>query len=141
MTRYLKERPRSADSPYGQASNKYGIHMKTYQKSLLIELVDEYVKKQSEDIYFMSLLEELCVFGKRNTDEVMAFGMALMHDMDTTRTIVNKEEEEEYEKDFYPHFKRINNGTIVSVHKNKTLKTMKSKGNIPNFDYNFEGDE
>jgi len=138
MTRYLKERPRSADSPYSQASNKYGIHMKTYQKSLLVELVDEYIKKHYEDIYFMSLLEELAIFGKRNTDEVMAFGMALMHDMDTTRHIVNKEEEEEYEKDFYPHFKKTETGQIVSVNKNKTNNMLNNRRNVPNFDYNFD---
>ncbi len=137
MTRYLKERPRSADSPYSQVSNKYGIHMKAYQKSLLVELVDEYIKKHYEDIYFMSLLEEMAIFGKKNTDEVMAFGMALIHDMDTTRHIVSKEEEEDVTKDFYPHFKRANNGTIVSVHRNNNNNFQNRRKN-PTFDYNFD---
>lgn len=137
MTRYLKERPRSADSPYSQVSNKYGIHMKTYQKSLVTELVDEYVKKNYEDIYFMNLLEEMAVYGKKNTDQVMAFGMALIHDMDTTRIVINKEEEEDEIKDFYPHFKRNNNGNIVPVVKNNNTNFQNSRKS-PTFDYNFD---
>ena len=85
MTRYLKERPRSADSPWSQVTNKYGIHMKTFQKKILTELVDEYVKNHWEDIYFLKLLNELSIYGIKNTDRVMAFGMALIHDMDATR--------------------------------------------------------
>jgi hypothetical protein len=137
MTRYLKERPRSADSPYSQVSNKYGIHMKSYQKSLLVELVDEYIKKHYEDIYFMRLLEEMAVFGKKNTDRVMAFGLALIHDMDTTRHIVNKENEDDEVKDFYPHFKRKSDGTIVSVH-NKNNNNFQKRSKNPTFDYNFD---
>src|SRR3990172_4578908 len=72
LTRYLKERPRSADSPYSQASNKYGLHMKDHQKRLVTELVDEYIKKHWEDIYFTNLLGELLKFGTANTDRVMS---------------------------------------------------------------------
>ena len=138
MTRYLKERPRSADSPYSQVSNKYGVHMKTYQKSLVTELVDEYIKNNYEDIYFMSLLEEMAVYGKKNTDEVMAFGMALMHDMDTTRIIVNVEEEEDVTKDFYPHFKKDNSGKIIPVSRNNSNINFQNRKNVPKFDYNFD---
>ena len=138
MTRYLKERPRSADSPYSQVSNKYGVHMKTYQKSLVTELVDEYIKNNYEDIYFMSLLEEMAVYGKKNTDEVMAFGMALMHYMDTTRIIVNVEDQEDVTKDFYPHFKKDNSGKIIPVSRNNSNINFQNRKNVPKFDYNFD---
>jgi len=116
MMRYLKERPRSADSPYSQATNRYGIHMKTFQKKLVTELVDEYVKKHWEDIYFLKLLNELSVYGVKNTDRVMAFGMSLIHDMDNTKRIYNKSEEEEEEKlNDLPGFKRNLDGSIVTI--------------------------
>jgi len=76
--KYLKARPMSADSPYSIATNKFGIHMKTHQKTVLTDLVDTYIKNHSDDIYFLGLLKEMAVFGKKNTDRVMAFGMALI---------------------------------------------------------------
>ncbi|MHA1288360.1 MAG: hypothetical protein ACTSPB_13225 [Candidatus Thorarchaeota archaeon] len=93
MGRYLKERPQSADAPYSKVSNRYGIHMKVYQKKLAVELIDEYIKKHCDDIYFLSLLDELQVFGKKNTDIVMAFGMALIHDMDSVAIRTREDEE------------------------------------------------
>jgi hypothetical protein len=120
MTRYLKERPRSADSPWSQVTNRYGIHMKSFQKKLLTELVDEYVKKHWEDIYFMKLLNELCVYGKKNTDRVMAFGMALIHDMDATKKVVDKKDEIENEKmKGLPTYNRDSNGVITRVVEDK----------------------
>ena len=139
MTRYLKERPRSADSPNSKALNKYGVHMKSFQKKLLTELVDEYVKKHWEDIYFLKLLNELAVYGKKNTDRVMAFGMALIHAMDAERKVYNSEEEDKEEKMFIPHFNRTNDGGIVSIHRDSDGNLQKSRRN-PNFDYDFDND-
>ncbi|MHA1690188.1 MAG: hypothetical protein ACTSU7_00995 [Candidatus Heimdallarchaeaceae archaeon] len=82
LSRFLKERPRSADAPYSKATNKFGINMKGFQKSMLTDLVDEYIKKNIDNIYFLSLLKEFTVYGKKNTDWVMAFGMALIHASD-----------------------------------------------------------
>ena len=133
----LKERPRSADSPWSQATNKYGIHMKTFQKKLVTELVDEYIKNHWEDIYFMKLLNEFVVYGKENTDRVMAFGMALIHDNDATKTIVDEKEEDKRGKDFIPHFQRDKNGNVVSVFSEKNGKFETNSRNA-NFDYDFE---
>jgi hypothetical protein len=94
MTRYLMKRPKSADSPWSQAKNSYGIHMKSYQKNLLIELVDEYVKHNIDSIYNVPLLKEMAVFGVKNTDRVMAFGMSLIADMDNTKRVKMSNEEE-----------------------------------------------
>ena len=44
-TKFLKERPRSADSPWSKVSNKYGVHMKVYQKNLIVDMMDDYIKK------------------------------------------------------------------------------------------------
>jgi len=138
MTRYLKERPRSADSPWSQVTNRYGIHMKTYQKKLLTELVDEYVKKHWEDIYFLNLLNELSVYGRKNTDMVMAFGMALIHDMDATKTIIDKSEEDKEDKmQGLPTFKMGDNGIIeVNIYGRKDNYDNSKKGIT--FDYDLD---
>ena len=137
MLRFLKERPQSADSPWSQATNRYGIHMKSYQKKLVTELVDEYIKNHWEDIYFMKLLNEFVVYGKDNTDRVMAFGMALIHDMDATKAIVNEKEEEKRGKDFIPHVQTDKNGNVVSVYSEKNGK-FDTTSKSANFDYDFE---
>jgi hypothetical protein len=118
MSRYLKERPRSADSPWSQVANKYGISMKSYQKSLATELLDEYIKKNISQVYFVDLLSEMAVFGTKNTDRVMAFGIALIHNSDNAK-IVRKKEEDTGEKDFIPHFKNVN-GNIIPVTSNES---------------------
>jgi hypothetical protein len=139
MTRYLKERPRAADSPWSQATNRYGIHMKTFQKKLLTELVDEYVKKHWEDIYFLKLLNELSVYGVKNTDRVMSFGMALIHDMDATKRIYDKSEEENIKPmEGLPGFSRNASGGIVTISETKN-GFANNKRNVT-FDYNFDND-
>jgi len=137
MTRYLKERPRSADSPWSQATNKYGIHMKSFQKKLLTELVDEYVKKHWEDIYFPKLLVELSEYGVKNTDRVMSFGMALIHDMDATKKIMSKDELENKDKmDGLPSFNRDSQGIVTVVKReNNSFGNSERK---PTFDYDLD---
>jgi hypothetical protein len=138
MTRYLKERPRSADSPWSQVTNRYGIHMKTFQKKLLTELVDEYIKKHWEDIYFLNLLNEFTVYGQKNTDMVMAFGMALIHDMDATKTIIDKSEEDKEEKmNGLPIFRMNENGILeVNIYGRKDNYENTKKGIT--FDYDLD---
>jgi len=113
MTKYLKMRPRSADSVYNTATNKYGIHMKEAQKRILTDLVDEYIKNHHTDIYILGLLKEMAVFGKKNTDRVMAFGMALIFDMDNNYKIRNEDEDKDLKNDL-PRFE-IKGGTLVSI--------------------------
>ena len=137
MMRYLKERPRSADSPYTEATNRYGIHMKSYQKKVLTELVDEYVKKHWEDIYFPSLLTELAVYGTKNTDRVMAFGMALIHDMDATKRIYDKSEDEQIKKMAgLPGFVRDDSGVVTLFVEDKQ-NDLNNSNNNANFDYDI----
>jgi hypothetical protein len=115
-TKYLKERPRSADAPWGKVANKYGVHMKSYQKNLVVELIDEYVKKHCESIYFLSLLKELADFGVRNTDMAMAFGIALMHDSDNSNLrIINADEVTEEKQYFLPTYEMDADGNLKVV--------------------------
>ena len=117
-TKYLKERPKSADSPWSKVANRYGVHMKAYQKNLIVELVDDYVKMHCEDIYFLDLLEELANFGVKNTDRVMAFGIALLHDTDNVQLRVKHIDDKDTE-DIMPLFMVVN-GSIKPVH-NKNI--------------------
>jgi hypothetical protein len=142
MQRYLKERPRSADSPYSQAQNKYGIHMKTFQKKLVTELVDEYIKKHWEDIYFPSLLSEMAVYGTKNTDRVMSFGIALIHDMDATKKIFDKTEEEKIEKmEGLPEFTRGKDGVVTLSGNYSRNNNLGNKKRNPTFDYDLDDNE
>jgi hypothetical protein len=138
LTRFLKERPRSADAPYSKVTNRYGIHMKTFQKRLVIELIDEFVRSNVENIYFVELLQELAAFGTINTDRAMAFGMSLIHDMDMTKKLIDREEEKNEEKDFIPHFQRSSNGQIIPVNDYVDEDNYKMNKNSPNFDYDFD---
>jgi len=67
----------------------------------------------------------------------MAFGMALIHDMDATKKIINVAEEENREKDFIPHFQTDKNGNVISVYSEKNGKFDNSSRSA-NFDYNFD---
>lgn len=134
FTRYLKERPRSADSPYSSVSNKFGLHMKTHQKKLVTELLDEYIKHHWEDIYFLKLLFELTVYGTKNTDRAMSFGIALIHDMDNLRTVKLNSDEEEKDTLGIPVFSK-ENGIIVSKNSSTNETFGKKK---PDFNYNLD---
>jgi len=141
MTRYLKERPRAADSPWSQVTNRYGIHMKTFQKKLLTELVDEYIKKHWEDIYFLKLLNEFSVYGRKNTDRVMAFGMALIHDMDNLKNIIDSSKEEKLEKMAgLPEFSRSDDGTVSLSGANRKNNGFGNRKRLPTFDYDLDDD-
>ena len=111
--RYIKERPSAADSAYAKPTNKYGIHMKDYQKNLLVELTTDYVSTFIDNIFFSTLLDDLAKFGSENTDEAMAFGLALIHDMDIVKIIAKPTTEEKEERMFTFH--RNDDGTITYI--------------------------
>ena len=126
-TKFLKERPISAEAPWSKVSNKYGVHMKSYQKNLLIEMIDEYIKKHSESIYFYDLLRDLAEFGVRNTDMAMAFGIVLMHDADNSnQRVIAAEDVAAKNEYFLPTFSMDSNGRMV-VTNNKSFQSQKSK--------------
>jgi len=126
-TKFLKERPRTADSPWAKVSNRYGVHMKVYQKNLVIDLIDDYIKKFCDDIYFMDLLEDLANFGVKNTDAAMSFGIALMHDSDNCDIRV-KHIDEIVKRDDYllPTFSMNSDGSMT-VNNKKNFERNRSK--------------
>jgi len=111
FARLLKLRPRSIDAPLSTATNKYGIHMKDHQKRILTDLVDEYIKRHIDDIYFMGLLKEMAVFGKKNTDRVMAFGMCLLFAEDDKSSV---RDSDDMGDDIIAPIYLEQNGTIIA---------------------------
>ena len=65
------------------------------------------------------------------------FGMALIHDMDATKKVIDVKEEESKEKDFIPHFNTDKNGNIISVYSEKN-GMFDNKNRSANFDYKFD---
>ena len=105
-----------------------------------LDRLREYVKKHWEDIYFPSLLTELSFYGTKNTDMVMAFGMALIHDMDATKRIYDKEEDENVEKmPGLPEYNRDKNG-IITLSDNQLEVNLNNRNNNVTFDYDLDTD-
>ena len=92
--RFLKEKPESAHNPGTKTRNRYGVHMNKQVKSLLEDLIDDYIRENADDIWFLDLIDELANYGLRNTDRAMAFGICLIHNIDNYRTQASKKEEE-----------------------------------------------
>ena len=92
--KYLKEKPESAHNPGTKTRNRYGVHMNKQVKSLLEDLIDDYIRENVEDIWFMDLIDELAVYGRQNTDRAMAFGLCLIHNIDNYRLQVSDQQEE-----------------------------------------------
>jgi|TARA_R100000030_G_scaffold9859_2_gene6710 hypothetical protein len=92
--RFLKEKPESAHNPGTKTRNRYGVHMNKQVKSLLEDLIDDYIREHADDIWFLDLIDELANYGLRNTDRAMAFGICLIHNIDNYRVQASKKEEE-----------------------------------------------
>lgn len=91
---YLKEKPESAHNPGTKTRNRYGVHMNKQVKSLMEDLMDDYIRENAEDIWFMDLLDELSAYGTKNTDRAIAFGLCLIHNIDNYRIQAKPKEEE-----------------------------------------------
>ena len=83
--KYLKEKPESAHNPVTKTRNRYGVHMNKQVKSLMEDLMDDYIRENVEDIWFLDLIEELASYGTKNTDRAIAFGLCLVHNVDNYR--------------------------------------------------------
>jgi hypothetical protein len=91
--KYLKEKPESAHNPGSKTRNRYGVHMNKQIKSLLEDLIDDYIRENIEDIWFLDLIDELANYGLQNTDRAMAFGLCLIHNIDNYRIQVTEKED------------------------------------------------
>jgi hypothetical protein len=79
---------------FGTRSTTAGIRMTPAVKEYLRQLLQEYVKYYCEFIPSEELLQEFMVFGAKNTDKAMAFGIALIYLKDDKRTVFNNEQDE-----------------------------------------------
>lgn len=108
---YLKERPTTAHSPKTVNRNKYGLQMNKHTKAVMDQFIDKYVEENCQDIWFIDLLDELSVYGLKNTDRAIAFGLCLVHDIDLYDKQVKKEQYKEKSLGFV-YYKR-ENGKLI----------------------------
>lgn len=85
--------PQGITRLFGTKAQTMGIHMTTPIKEYLRQLLQEYVKYHCEIIPSYDLLEEFMLFGAKNTDKAMAFGICLIYLKDDKRTIHQNYEE------------------------------------------------
>ncbi len=107
--KYLKEKPESAHNPGTKTRNRYGVHMNKQVKSLMEDLMDDYIRENVRDIWFLDLIEELASYGTKNTDRAIAFGLCLIHNVDNYR-IQAKEVEAETADVGFKYYKLDRNG-------------------------------
>ena len=123
--KYLKEKPQSAHSPNTKTRNRYGVHMNKQVKSLMEDLIDDYIRESVDDIWFLDLIEELTSYGTKNTDRAMAFGICLIHNIDNYKRQA-KAKEEIIEDIGFSKYIRGANGMPIKVDINKgTQETYK----------------
>lgn len=75
----LATTPVSITRLFGGKPSTLGLNMTPSHKEYLKGLIDEYVKFHWEFIPSEELLEDFLVFGAKNTDKAMAFGIALIY--------------------------------------------------------------
>ena len=90
---FLKEKPESAHNPGTRTRNRYGVHMNKQVKVLMEDHIDDYIRENVEDIWYLDLIDELSYYGSRNTDRVIAFGLCLLHNIDNYRYKVSENED------------------------------------------------
>jgi len=111
--KYLKEKPESAHNPGSRTRNQYGVHMNKQVKSLLEDLIDDYIRENIKEIWFLDLIDELANYGLQNTDRAMAFGICLIHNIDNYRMRV--EEKQESIDIGLKYYTRGHNGTPIKL--------------------------
>jgi hypothetical protein len=78
-------------------------------KSLMEDLMDDYIRENAEDIWFLDLIDELANYGTRNTDRAIAFGLCLIHNVDNYRIQAKEVQAEEADIGF-KYYKLDRNG-------------------------------
>ena len=78
------------------------------------DLIDDYIRESSEDIWFLDLIEELTSYGTKNTDRAMAFGICLIHNIDNFRRQARQKEEKVKDIGF-SKYRRGPNGMPIKV--------------------------
>jgi hypothetical protein len=103
--KYLKEKPKTAHAPGTLTRNRYGLQMNKQTKSVMEQYMDDYIKTNVDDIWFIDLLNELADYGTRNTDRAIAFGLCLIHNVDIFQ-IQAREKEQKNKKLGFVYYKK-----------------------------------
>lgn len=91
---------------------RMGIHMGPNEKLYLKDLITEYVDHYCDIIPSVELLDEFLIFGAKNTDKAMAFGLCLIYEKEDKKLAKKREEIKQHIPRF--RFKNVN-GSIVRV--------------------------
>ena len=122
FAKYLKRSPVVYKSLNSRAANQYGYNMSGQGRKIkLVDTVNEYINKHCHKIYFMDLLKEFTIFGIKNTDRVMSFGLALIHSKDNSFLRLQEIRDENKEIMKFPVFtdkiKKLNNANLMNFYK------------------------
>ncbi|HEY0751373.1 MAG TPA: hypothetical protein VGD26_09460 [Chitinophagaceae bacterium] len=79
---------------FGAVSRTAGIRMTPAVKEYLRQLLQEYVNYHCGWIPSVELLEEFMIFGAKNTDKAMAFGIALIYLKDDKRLVMDDKKDD-----------------------------------------------
>tara|TARA_R110002020_G_scaffold17225_16_gene60834 strand:- start:5765 stop:7582 length:1818 start_codon:yes stop_codon:yes gene_type:complete len=109
--RYMKEKPKTAHAPGTLTRNRYGLQMNKQTKAVMEQYIDDYIKTNVDDIWFIDLLNELADYGTRNTDRAIAFGLCLIHNVDV-HAIQAKEKNETDKKLGFVYYRK-ENGRLI----------------------------
>jgi len=97
---------------------KYGINMKVTQKALVTELLNKYINQNVDMIMFPELIDDLRRYGKGRDDLAMAFGIALIADLDLPIGVVDEEKTDDNQI-ILPRLKYVDGKIIVDNFVNK----------------------
>ena len=109
--KYMKEKPKTAHAPGTLTRNRFGLQMNKQTKAVMEQYMDDYIKTNVDDIWFIDLLNELADYGTRNTDRAIAFGLCLIHNIDIFQ-IQARQKELKDKKLGFVYYKR-NNGRLT----------------------------
>ena len=107
----MKEKPKTAHAPGTLTRNRYGLQMNKQTKAVMEQYIDDYIKTNVDDIWFIDLLNEIADYGTRNTDRAIAFGLCLIHNVDV-HAIQAREVNEKNKKLGFVYYRK-ENGRLI----------------------------
>lgn len=119
-SRYIAPRPKSFDSPNTKAEYKLGVKMNSYNKPLMVGLMQTDIEDNCEENYFEPLIDNLIAYDENNIgddwDLADAYGYALMRCADM-RYSVRHSAAAPQEQPVYSEYYNPELGTIERVRK------------------------
>lgn len=109
----LKERPKLIKTDRTKATYTFGIKPTEHNISVATEYSVTEFSNNHENYVFIDLLDEMAIFGTKNTDIMSAYQWAVLHAMDNVKPVV--EEKKKKRKKFAPYCTLNANGDLVVV--------------------------